>query len=103
MNEVRNNSQMSQPYIDEMKRNNPIIKSNQDRKFVGILIKDNQPISICNDEGFIEFIHEFNPNYQLLSDKTVQQLLAEIYNQIKIVLTKIFNKNIFSCSIITDL
>ncbi len=103
INEVRNNSQMSQPRIDEMIRNNPNIKSNRDRKFVGILIKDNRPISICHDEGFIEFIHEFDPNYQPPSDKTVQRLLAEAYNQIKTVLTKIFNENILSCSITTDL
>ncbi len=94
---------MSQPRIDEMIRNNPNIKSNRDRKFVGILIKDNRPISICHDEGFIEFIHEFDPNYQPPSDKTVQRLLAEAYNQIKTVLTKIFNENILSCSITTDL
>ena len=60
--------------------NNPDIKNNQDRKFVGILIKDNQPISLCNDEGFVEFIHEFDPNYQIPNDKIIQQLLAEAYN-----------------------
>ncbi|CAG8499264.1 17978_t:CDS:2 [Funneliformis caledonium] len=83
MNEIRNNNQVSQPRIDETIQDNPNIKSNRDRKFVRILIKDNRPISICNDEGFIEFIHKFDPNYQPSSDKTVQQLLAEAYNIIK--------------------
>jgi hypothetical protein len=86
MNEAQNN-QVSQPRIDEIIRNNPNIKNNRDRRFVGILIKDNRPISICNDEGFTEFIHEFDPNYKLPSDKMIQQLLAESYNQIKFVLT----------------
>ena len=72
MNEVQNNDQVSQLCIDEMIWNNPNIKSNRDWKFVEILIKDNWPISICNNEGFIEFIHEFNLNYQFLSNKTVQ-------------------------------
>ncbi|EXX56695.1 hypothetical protein RirG_213780 [Rhizophagus irregularis DAOM 197198w] len=65
--------------------------------------EDNRPISICNDEGFSEFIHEFDPNYRFPSDKTIQQLLAEAYNQIKTVLTKIFSENVISCSITTDL
>jgi hypothetical protein len=103
MIEIRNNGQVSQLRIDEIIRNNPNIKSNRDRKFVGILIKDNRPISICNDEGFIEFIREFDPNYQVPSDKAVQQLLAEAYNQIEVVLTRVFNENILSCSITTDL
>jgi len=103
MSEIRNNSQLTQSRIDEIIRNNPDIKSCRDRKFVGILVKDNRPLSICNDEGFIEFIHEFDPNYQFPSDKTIQQLLAEAYNQIKIVLTKKLNEDIISCSITTDL
>ncbi|CAB5372016.1 unnamed protein product [Rhizophagus irregularis] len=65
---------------------------------------NNRPISICNDdEGFVEFIHELDPNYQIPSDKTIQQLMAESYNQIKVVLTKKFSKNIISYSITTDL
>ncbi|CAB4382569.1 unnamed protein product [Rhizophagus irregularis] len=60
------------------------IEEERDRKF-GILIKDNRPISICNDEGFVEFIHELDLNYQIPSDKTIQQLIAESYNQIKTV------------------
>ncbi|CAG8758747.1 2443_t:CDS:2, partial [Funneliformis caledonium] len=43
----------------------------------------NQLISLGNDEEFIEFVHELDPNYQFLSDKTILQLLAESYNQIK--------------------
>ena len=68
-----------------------------------MLIKDNRPISLYNNEGFAEFIHEFDSNYQLPSDKTVQQLLAESYNQIKVVLTKKLNEDVISCSITTDL
>ena len=51
--------------------NNPNIKSNQDQKFVEILIKDNWSISICNDKRFIEFIYKFDQNYQPSSIKTV--------------------------------
>jgi hypothetical protein len=103
MSEIQTNNQLSQPRIDEIIRNNPDIKNSQDRKFVGILIKDNRPISICNDEGFIEFIHEIDPNYQIPSDKIIQQLIAESYNQIKVVLTKKFNEDIIFYFIITDL
>lgn len=103
MNEIQKNSQLSQTRIDEIIRNNPDIKNCRDRKFIGILVKDNRPISICSDEGFTEFIHEFDPNYQIPNDKTIQQLLAEAYNQIKAVLTKKLNEDIISCSITTDL
>ncbi|CAB5380236.1 unnamed protein product [Rhizophagus irregularis] len=88
---------------EESHRRRMNIKNSRDRKFVGILIKDNRPISICNDEGFVEFIHELDPNYQIPSDKTIQQLIAESYNQIKVVLTKKFSKDVISCSITTDL
>ena len=84
MNEMEKKNQLSQPRVDEMMRaiiiNNPEIKNRQDRKFVAILIKDNWPISMCNDEGFAEFIHEFDTNYQIPCNKTIQQLLAESYN-----------------------
>jgi len=63
MNEVWNNSQMSQPRIDEMIWNNLNIKSNRNWKFVEILIKNNWLINICNDKRFIKFIHEFDLNY----------------------------------------
>ncbi|CAB5383759.1 unnamed protein product [Rhizophagus irregularis] len=103
MGEIRKNNQLSQTRIDEIIRNNPDVKNCRDRKFVGILIKDNRPISICNDEGLIEFIREFDSNYQIPSDKIIHQLLAEAYNQIKVVLVKKFNEEIISCSITTDL
>ena len=32
--------------------NNPVRKSQLDKKFVGIVVKDNQPLSIRDDEGF---------------------------------------------------
>lgn len=101
--EFKNNNQSSQPSIEEVLRSNPDIKQNRDKKFVGMLIKDIQPISMCNDEGFIEFIHELDPYYQLPSKKTIQQLLAESYNQIKTILVKKFNEEIISCSLTTDL
>ena len=59
MNEMEKKNQLSQPRVDEMMRaiiiNNPEIKNRRDRKFVAILIKDNRPISMCNDEGFAVF------------------------------------------------
>jgi len=103
MHEFKNNNQSSQPSIEEILRSNPDIKQSRDKKFVGMLIKDIQPISMCNDEGFIEFIHELDPYYQLPSKKTIQQLLAESYNQIKTILVKKFNEEIISCSLTTDL
>ncbi len=83
--------------------NNSDIKNRQDQKFVGILVKDNWLISMCNDEGFAEFIHEFDPNYQIPYDKIIQQLLAEAYNQIKEILVIKLNEHVISYSIITDL
>ena len=107
VDEMQKKNPLSQPRIDEMIRvitmNNPDIKNRRDRKFVGILVKNNRPISMCNDEGFAEFIHEFDPNYQIPCDKTIQQLLAEAYNQIKEILVVKLNEHVISCSITTDL
>ena len=52
--------------------NNLQRKSSLDQKFVGILIKDNQSLSIREDEGFLEFVHELDPSYQLPNEKNSQ-------------------------------
>ena len=67
------------------------------------LVQVEKTLNAAFDEGFVEFIHEFDPNYQIPSDKIIQQLLAEAYNQIRAVLIKIFDENIIFCSITTDL
>ena len=84
IDEMQKKNLLLQPHINEMIQaitmNNPDIKNHRDRKFVGILVKNNRPISMCSNEEFAEFIHEFDPNYQIPRDKTIQQLLAKAYN-----------------------
>src|SRR4051812_14237430 len=46
--------------LDNLQRKNLL-----DQKFVSLLIKDHQPLSIREDEGFLEFIYELDPLYQL--------------------------------------
>ncbi|CAG8742167.1 9951_t:CDS:2, partial [Rhizophagus irregularis] len=79
MNEVQNNGQLSQLRIDEIIRNNPDIKNNRDRKFVGILIKDNRPIiNILEDfAGATEYLG--GSNYTTIS--LMYSLLAVISNK----------------------
>ena len=48
---------------------NPQRKLCLDQKFVGILVKDHQPLSIREDKGFLEFIYELDPLYQLPNEK----------------------------------
>jgi len=54
-----------------------------DKKFVRIIIKDNQPLSIRNDKRFHEFVKELDPFYELSSDKKVKELLVKDYNYCK--------------------
>ncbi len=50
-----------QSQIDTMFRkiisDNPQRKARLDRKFVGILVKDHQPLSIREDKGFLELVY----------------------------------------------
>jgi hypothetical protein len=82
---------------------NNIKKNRLDEKFVGIIIKDNQPLSIRNDEGLQEFVKELNPSYELPSDKKIKKLLIKSYNYCKQKIVHLFEKNIISCSLTLDL
>jgi hypothetical protein len=48
-----------------------------------MIVKDNQPLSIRDDEGFREFVEELNPFYELPSDKRVKELLVKGNNYCK--------------------
>ena len=63
--------------------NNPVRKNRLDKRFVRIVVKDNQPLSIRDDEGFREFVEDLDPYYELPSDKKVKELLAKGYNYCK--------------------
>ncbi|CAG8563406.1 29500_t:CDS:2, partial [Racocetra persica] len=78
-------------------------KRRLDQKFVELLIRDQQPISIRNDEGFKDFIAEFDPLYKFPSERYCRQLLSEAYDHTKQCLLNIFEKNIISCSLTCDL
>jgi len=67
--EIGENKKGSQQTITHMLRSNPATKNRRDQKFIGILVKDQRPISIRNNIGLIEFVHEFDPNYQFPSEK----------------------------------
>jgi hypothetical protein len=83
--------------------NNPVRKNRLDEKFVGIIVKDNQPLSICDDKGFREFVEEFDPYYELPSDKKVKELLVKGYNYYKQEIVCLFEQGITSCSLTLDL
>ena len=78
-------------------------KNRLDKKFVGIIVKDDQPLSIRNDEGFREFVKELDPFYELPSDKKIKELLVNSYNHCKKEITCLFEKDIISCSLTLDL
>ncbi|GES76467.1 zinc finger BED domain-containing protein 4-like [Rhizophagus clarus] len=63
--------------------NNPQRKIRLDQKFIGILVKDLQPFSIHENEGFLEFIYELDSLYQLPSEKRIFELLTNGYNNTK--------------------
>lgn len=78
-------------------------KNRLDKKFLGIIIKDDQPLSIRNDEGFREFVEELNPCYELPSDKKVKELLVDSYKYCKKEIVRLFDQGISSCSLTLDL
>ena len=53
--------------------NNPVRKNQLDKKFVGIVVKDNEPLSIRNDKGFQEFVRELDPFYKFPSNKKIKE------------------------------
>jgi hypothetical protein len=95
-------SQQNNENIEET-QNNSAKKNRLDKKFVGIIIKDDQPISIRNDEGFREFVEELDPLYELPSDKKVRDLLVKSYNFCKEEIVHLFEQGIVSCSLTLDL
>ena len=95
-------SQQNNENVEET-QNNSAKKNRLDKKFVGIIIKDDQPISIRNDEGFCEFVEELDPLYELPSDKKVRDLLVKSYNFCKEEIVHLFEQGIVSCSLTLDL
>jgi hypothetical protein len=83
--------------------NNPVRKDQLDKKFVGIVVKDNQPLSIRDDEGFREFVEELDPFYELPSDKRIKELLVDGYNYCKQEIIRLFEQDVTSCSLTLDL
>ncbi len=83
--------------------NNPDRKSQLDKKFVRIIVKDNQPLSIWNDKGFWEFVEELDLFYELPNDKKVKELLVKSYNYCKWEISHLFDQGITSCSLTLDL
>ncbi|CAG8616736.1 13012_t:CDS:2, partial [Cetraspora pellucida] len=84
----------SQLQIDKIIYNHPEHKCRLDQRFVELLIKDQQPINIRNDEGLKDFIAEFDPSYQFSSERYCRQLLSEAYENTKQSLLDIFEKNL---------
>jgi hypothetical protein len=82
---------------------NPQRKVYLDQKFVGILVKDYQSLSIRDDEGFLEFIHELDSTYQLPNEKRIRELLTNGHNHTKNILINNFHSDVISCSLTTDL
>ncbi|XP_074037291.1 E3 SUMO-protein ligase ZBED1-like [Leptinotarsa decemlineata] len=63
-------------------------KKKLDSKLMQLFIKDFQPLSIVEDDGFKEFVQALNPSYQLPSRKTVSTSFLngsyeQIYNEMK--------------------
>ena len=50
------------------------------RKLVMMIARDFQPLSIVEDKGFIDFVHESNPGYKIISRKVLTtKLLPKLF------------------------
>ncbi|CAG8770826.1 21225_t:CDS:2, partial [Cetraspora pellucida] len=81
----------TQPNIEQMFQKmvatDPKRKASQDQKFVSMLVKDQLPASIQEDAGLIKFLAEFDPNYQLPSEKLCRKLLTDTFDAIASLIT----------------
>jgi hypothetical protein len=53
------------------------------QRLIEWIVKSQRPISIVEDDGFLQFIKELNPKYPLPSRKKIKALVKEKYCQIK--------------------
>jgi len=99
--------QSIQPKLDQMFQglvaNDPKRKARRDQKFVSMLVKDQLPINLREGVGFSEFLEEFDPNYQLPSEKHCRTLLTDGFLYSKESLKKMLYDNIIFCSLTCDL
>lgn len=105
---ITRNTELSKDNTESIEKarysiSNPVRKNRLDKKFVGVIIKDNQPLSIRDDEGFKEFVEDLDPHYELPSDKKVKELLVKSYNYCKQEIVCLFEQGVTSCSLTLDL
>jgi hypothetical protein len=53
------------------------------KKLVRMLAVDNQPFSMVDDQGFIDFIAALNPSYPIPSRKYVTKMLSAEYEEVR--------------------
>jgi len=101
---IMHDADLSQQINENVEKESDCARKNRlDKKFVGIIIKDDQPLSIRNDEGFCEFVKELDSSYELPSEKKMRELLVNSYNYCKKEIIHQLNQGITSCSLTLDL
>ena len=71
-------------------------------KLVGLIAKDQQPLTIVRDQGFREFVAELDQNYTLPSTKSIREkLIPRVYNNSMIDLLEEL-KNVTFLAMTTD-
>ncbi|XP_067293402.1 E3 SUMO-protein ligase ZBED1-like [Pseudorasbora parva] len=58
-------------------------KKELDEALVNMVVKDLQPFSIVEDEGFRAFVNKLDPTYVLPTRKTVKTMVREKYKEVK--------------------
>ncbi|CAG8477855.1 8354_t:CDS:2 [Cetraspora pellucida] len=99
--------QSKQKNIDEVFQriaaNDPKRKARRDQKFISMLVKDQLPINIREGASFVEFLAEFDPNYQLPSKRHCRKLLTDAFLSSKEHLKEMLSNNFITCSLTCDL
>lgn len=65
------------------KKMSDLEKKKLDEALLYFIAKDMQPLSVVEDEGFVNYSQALNPSYSLMSRKTVSKMLAEKYESVK--------------------
>lgn len=56
-------------------------KKELDDALTNMIVKDIQPFSIVEDEGFREFVHKLDPTYTLPTRRALKAMVSEKYDQ----------------------
>ena len=74
-----------------------------DSALVSMIVNDMQPVSICEDQGFIQLVHQLDSRYPIPSRRTLmREMLPKRYDEKRLEIQTVLN-DVSSVSLTTDI